>query len=200
MACALEEYGASGHPVGNAIFSAGVQQLGESWVEFKKFGSVRAANNSESGGLSGYVSLTGHDMRYHSIVLGSEKYLERQKVSCCPRQGLYDDEGTIFVHAAVDGIYAGTFSITVSQILTETLISWTPYVPNVTKDAIQAEAVTSIQKLRDMGYSCGMVNITSFAPLILLATAFSDSLTHVSLLAILKKLQLESRYLSKFLF
>lgn len=167
MACALEEFGASGHPVGNAIFSSGVQQLGESWVEFKKFGSVCAANNPESGGLSGYVSLRGDDMTYHSIVLGSEKYLERQNVSCCPRQGLCDDEGTIFVHAAVDGIYAGTFSITVSQIITAMLLLWTLYVPNIAKDAIRAEAVTSIRKLRDMGYSCGMVNIKRDTPLLL---------------------------------
>lgn len=125
MACALEEYGASGHPVGSAIFSAGVQQLGESWVEFKKFGSVSAANSSESGGLSGIVSLRGDDMRYH-FVLGSEKYLKWNKVSCWTRQGQYDDEGTIFVHAAVDGTHAGTFTITVSQILTKMLILWTP--------------------------------------------------------------------------
>lgn len=126
MACALEEYGASGHPVGNAIFSAGVQQLGESWVEFKKIGSVRAVvDNSESGGLSGYVSLRGDDKIYHAIVLGSERYLERQQVACWTRQGLSDDEGTIFVHAAVDGIYAGTFSLTVSQFLLAMLILWT---------------------------------------------------------------------------
>lgn len=160
MACALEEYGAYGHPVGNAIFSAGVQHLGESWVEFTRFGSVRAESNSESGGLSGYVSLKGDDVRYH-FVLGSENYLERNKVSRWTRQGLYDDEGTIFVHAAVDGIHAGTFSIAVSQILTEILILWTLYVPNLTKDAIRAEAVTSIQKLRDIGYSCGMVICSS---------------------------------------
>lgn len=116
MACALEEYGASGHPVGNAIFSAGVQQLGESWIEFKKFGSVRAANNSDSGGLSGYVSLGGDDKKHHSIVLGSKVYLERHQVPCWAGEGLSDDESTIFVHAAVDGIYAGTFSLVVSGL------------------------------------------------------------------------------------
>lgn len=195
MACALEEHGASGHPVGNAIFSAGVQQLGESWVEFKKIGSVRAVDNSESGGLSGYVSVRGGDMRYHTVVLGSEKYLERQKVACWTRQGLSDDEGTIFVHAAVDGIYVGTFSLIVSQFLLVMLISWTQYVSNVTKDAIRAEAVTSVQKLKDMGYSCGMVNITRDGPLLLLGIEIPYSLTHISLQVILEKLPLESRYL-----
>lgn len=195
MACALEEHGASGHPVGNAIFSAGVQQLGEAWVKFKKTGSVRAVDNSESGGLSGYVSLRGDDMRYHTIALGSERYLERQQVACWTRQGLSDDEGTISVHAAVDGIYAGTFSLIVSQVLLAMLILWTQYVSNVAKDAIRAEAVTSVQKLRDMGYSCGMVNITRDGPLLLLGIVIPYSLTHISLQVILKKLPLESRYL-----
>lgn len=117
MACALEEYGASGHPIGNAIFSAGVQQLGDSWIEFKKFGSVRTANNSESGGLSGYVSLTGRDKKYYSFILGSKRYLERHGVACWKGEGLSDDESAIFVHAAVDGVYAGTFSLTVGRIL-----------------------------------------------------------------------------------
>lgn len=116
MACALEEYGAYGHPVGNAIFSAGVQKLGESWIEFKKFGSVRAANNSESGGLSGHVSLNGDDKKYHSIVLGSKRYLEGSQVACWKGEGLPGDESAIFVHAAVDGIYAGTFSLVVSPV------------------------------------------------------------------------------------
>lgn len=117
MACALEEHGASGHPVGNAIFSAGVQQLGEAWIEFKKNGSVRAANHSENAGLSGYVSLRGDDKRYHAIVLGSKRYLERHQVARWTVNGLSDDESAIFVHVAVDGVYAGTFSIIVSKAL-----------------------------------------------------------------------------------
>lgn len=158
MACALEEYGASGHPVGNVIFSAGVQLLGESWIEFKKFGSVHAVNNAEIGGLSGYVSLRGDNKKFHSIVLGSKRYLERhQVVACRTGEGHFDDEGTILVHAAVDGSYAGTFFLSVSQVhvVFDILdLSCGSYV----KDAIRAEAVTSIQKLKGIGYGCGMVS------------------------------------------
>lgn len=161
MACALEEYGACGHPVGNAIFSAGVQQLGESWSEFKKFGSVRAANKSESGGLSGHVSLSGDDEKYHLIVLGSKRYLEGHQVACWKREGPPEDESAIFVHAAVDGIYAGTFSLIVSRICAVcAFIFWIADAATVIKDGIRAEAVTSLQKLKGMGYSCGMVSIT----------------------------------------
>lgn len=46
------------------------------------------------------------------------------------------------------------------------------HVPNVTKDAIREEAVTSIQKLRDMGYSCGMVHTSKDAPLLVIHRAF----------------------------
>lgn len=117
MACALEEHGASGHPVGNAIFTAGIQQLGEAWIEFKKIGSVRAANHSENGGLSGYVSLRGDDKNCRAVVLGSKRYLERHQVARWTVKGLSDDESAIFVHVAVDGVYAGTFSIIVSEAL-----------------------------------------------------------------------------------
>lgn len=117
MACALEEYGASGHPVGNAIFSAGIQRLGESWMQFKRFGSVRAASTSKYGGLSGHVSLEGDNMKYHSIILGSKEYLKRHHVACWTPEGSSDDESAILVHAAVDGIYAGTFSLVVSKLI-----------------------------------------------------------------------------------
>lgn len=40
------------------------------------------------------------------------------------------------------------------------LVFWIPYTANLIKDAIRAEAVTSIQKLKGVGYSCGMVSIT----------------------------------------
>lgn len=118
MVCALEESGASGHPVGNAIFSAGIQQLGESWLKFKASGSVRNNDNSGNGGLSGEVSLTGEEGQYHSIVLGNRTYLERHKVTFWPGEleGVTEDESAIIVHVARDGTYAGTISILVSQI------------------------------------------------------------------------------------
>lgn len=118
MICALEEYGASGHPVGNAIFSAGVQRLGESWIEFKNFGFVQAANDPDSGGLSGSVSLNGEKDQRHSIVLGSRRYLERHKVACWSEESLPSDESAIIVHVAVDGVYAGAISLVVSQVVT----------------------------------------------------------------------------------
>lgn len=115
MICALEEYGASGHPVGNAIFSAGVQQLAESWLEFKTSGSVRMVNDSESGGLCGEVSLPGEEGQYHSICLGSRRYLERHKVAFWPEEYVTDDASAINVHVAKDGTYLGTISLVVSQ-------------------------------------------------------------------------------------
>lgn len=113
--CALEEYGAAGHPVGNAIFSAGVQQLAESWLKFKASGSVRMLNGSETGGLCGEVSLPGEVGQYHLICLGSRRYLERHKVAFWPEECATDDEGAINVHVARDGIHVGTISLVVSQ-------------------------------------------------------------------------------------
>lgn len=115
MICALEESGASGHPVGIAIFSAGIQQLGESWLKFKISGSVRKIDDSGSGGLSGEVSLTGEEGQYHSIVLGSKRYLKLHKVTFWPEEGVNDDESAINVHVARDGTFVGTMSLVVSQ-------------------------------------------------------------------------------------
>lgn len=127
MICALEEYGASGHPVGNAIFSAGVQQLADSWLKFKTSGSVRMANDSESGGLSGEVSLTGEGGQYHSICLGSRRYLERHKVAFWPEEDVLEDASAINVHVARDGTYVGTISLVVSQALWHKLWFWMIY-------------------------------------------------------------------------
>lgn len=116
MICALEEYGAAGHPVGTAIFAAGLKELGASWLEFKAHGSVRKSQYAEVGGLSGEVALRCQDEPYHSVCVGSRRYLES-----CSVVGLGDKaqsrekaDGTILVHLAVDGVYTATLTLSVS--------------------------------------------------------------------------------------
>lgn len=154
MICALEEYGASGHPIGNAIFSAGVQQLSEKWLRFKAEGSVRMTNDPDGGGLSGQVSLNGQDGVYHSVALGTRRYLKQHEVHFLPDDGLAD-ESAINVHVAKDGIYAGTISLVVGQ--RASLARLNGIGTNHLKDAIRSEAVTAIPELKQMGYGCGMV-------------------------------------------
>lgn len=71
---------------------------------------------------------------------------------------------------------------------------------NVVKDAIRPEAVASIQKLKGMGYSCGMVGTTLHPHVLLLTMKYSDLSAYISLQGILKKLLIEYRCAYKFPF
>lgn len=109
--CAVEERSVTSHPIGRAVFTAGVSHLNGPWSETKALVETRNITSESGKGVSGEVSLGQEPWR--RVDIGSRRYLLSCGVSdllvVCQGQ----NSGAIAVYVAVDSIYAGTLYVTV---------------------------------------------------------------------------------------
>ncbi|KAF5248153.1 hypothetical protein FANTH_6083 [Fusarium anthophilum] len=128
--CALEERSITSHPIGRAIFTAGVSHLNGPWSEAKALVETRNIATESGKGVSGEVSLGQEPWR--RVDIGSMRYLGSCGVSNLPATSEGKDSGVVSVYVAVDGKYAGTIYVT---------------------DAVRDDAEKTIQQLHMMGYA-----------------------------------------------
>ncbi|KAF5645828.1 P-type ATPase [Fusarium tjaetaba] len=128
--CAAEEGSVTSHPIGRAIFTAGVNHLNGPWSETKSLIESRNIASESGKGVSGEVSLGQEPWR--RVDIGSTRYLLSCGVSDLPGVSEGQDSGLIAVYVAIDRTYAGTLYVT---------------------DAVRDDAEKTIQRLYERGYA-----------------------------------------------
>lgn len=109
--CAVEEHTMSTHPLGRAIFSAGVTHLDNPWVEAKMDLCTEGVTVEPGMGISGDVSIASQPWQH--VTIGSLRYLQSCGILDLPEMSQESDRGVIAVHIGIDYTYAGTLLITV---------------------------------------------------------------------------------------
>ena len=109
--CAVEEHTMSTHPLGRAIFSAGVTHLDNPWVEAKMDICTEGVTVEPGMGISGDVSIASQPWQH--VTIGSLRYLQSCGILDLPEMSQESDRGVIAVHIGIDYTYAGTLLITV---------------------------------------------------------------------------------------
>nr|RBQ94951.1 hypothetical protein FVER53263_10970 [Fusarium verticillioides] len=127
--CAVEEGSVTSHPLGRAIFTAGVSHLDRPWSETKALVESRNIASESGKGVSGEVSIGQEPWR--RVDIGSMRYLLSCGVSDLPVVSEGQDS-VIAVYVAVDRKFAGTFYVT---------------------DAVRDDAEKTIQRLHEQGYA-----------------------------------------------
>ncbi|KAF4458767.1 P-type ATPase [Fusarium albosuccineum] len=127
--CAVEEHTVTTHPLGRAVFSAGVTHLDEPWLESKAQVRTESVVSEPGKGVSGDVSI-GQQPWQH-VTIGSMRYLQSCGILDLPEQPQQADYGVIAVHVGIDYAYAGTLLIT---------------------DVVREDAEATIRQLSKMGY------------------------------------------------
>ncbi|KAF4341689.1 P-type ATPase [Fusarium beomiforme] len=128
--CAVEERSVTNHPIGRAVFTAGVSHLDAAWPEIKAHVESRNITSESCKGVSGEVSLGQEPWR--RVDIGNMRYMLSCDVSDLPDERQKQDCGMIQVHVAIDRKYAGTLFVT---------------------DAVRGDAERTVSQLRTMGYS-----------------------------------------------
>ncbi|SCO49173.1 related to P-type ATPase [Fusarium fujikuroi] len=128
--CAVEERSVTSHPIGRAVFTAGVSHLDGPWSETKAFVETRNITTESGKGVSGEVSLGQEPWR--RVDIGSRRYLLSCGVSDLPVISQGQGGGAIAVYVAIDRTYAGILYVT---------------------DAVRDDAERTIQRLHTMGYA-----------------------------------------------
>lgn len=124
----------STHPLGRAIFSAGVTHLDNSWVEAKMDLCTEGVRVEPGMGISGDVSIASQPWQH--VTIGSLRYLQSCGILDLPETSQESDHGVIAVHIGVDYAYAGTLLIT---------------------DAVRKDAKATIRQLDVMGCETTLV-------------------------------------------
>lgn len=117
--CAVEERSVTSHPIGRAVFTAGVSHLDGPWSETKAFVETRNITTESGKGVSGEVSLGQEPWR--RVDIGSRRYLLSCDVSDLPVISQEQDGGAIAVYVAIDRTYAGILYVTVCDSEKHTL-------------------------------------------------------------------------------
>lgn len=112
--CAVEERSVTSHPIGRAVFTAGVSHLNGPWSETKAFVETRNITSESGKGVSGEVSLGQEPWR--RVDIGSRRYLLSCGVSHLPVISQGQDGSAIAVYVAIDRTYAGTLYVTVMGV------------------------------------------------------------------------------------
>jgi hypothetical protein len=109
--CAVEERSVTSHPIGRAIFTAGVRYLDGPWLETKALIETRNIATEAGKGVSGEVSIGQEPWR--RVDIGSMRYLLSCGVSDSPVVSVEQGSGIIAVYVAIDRKYAGTLYVAV---------------------------------------------------------------------------------------
>ncbi|WAO91618.1 HMA domain-containing protein [Fusarium falciforme] len=132
--CAIEEHTMSTHPLGRAIFSAGVAHLDDPWVEAKMDLCTEGVMVEPGMGISGDVSIASQPWQH--VTIGSLRYLQSCGILDLPETPQETDRGVISVHIGIDYTYAGTLLVT---------------------DAVREDAKATMRQLDLMGCETKMV-------------------------------------------
>ncbi|KAI8663273.1 HMA domain-containing protein [Fusarium keratoplasticum] len=108
--CAIEEHTMSTHPLGRAIFSAGVAHLEDPWVEAKMDLCTEGVMVEPGMGISGDVSIASQPWQH--VTIGSLRYLQSCGILDLPEPPQESGCGVISVHIGIDYTYAGTLLVT----------------------------------------------------------------------------------------
>ena len=79
LICAAEEYGASAHPIGAAVFREALKQAGGRWEEYKNTGSAKDFHEVAGQGIVCQVDLG--DKKWRSVCVGSLKLMQDNGIS-----------------------------------------------------------------------------------------------------------------------
>lgn len=114
LICALEEQDTAGHPIGKAIFRAGIKQLGQSWTIYKDLEREINSFSMSTRGVSGQVQLEIGEN--YDVVVGSLNYLQASSIPIATDLSFRSSRhGCIAVYVAVDGALASTLYLTVGS-------------------------------------------------------------------------------------
>ncbi|RKL39859.1 hypothetical protein BFJ72_g6588 [Fusarium proliferatum] len=155
--CAVEERSVTSHPIGRAVFTAGVSHLDGPWSETKAFVETRNITTESGKGVSGEVSLGQEPWR--RVDIGSRRYLLSCGVSDLPVISQEQDGGAIAVYVAIDSTYAGILYVTLTGDMPQSAhrISQQLKIPVLASEATPQDKLDLIKELQKEGEAVAMV-------------------------------------------